>query len=190
MLPCYVPGNSGGGKMNLGYFRARIPVDDSNSMVYRCWWDEEKPLTQEYLNQMRNGEFFVPEMVPGTYKPKSGRNNDYGVDRFMQKNYNYTGIKEFNMQDVAVIEDQRGAIMDRSKERLVHADSMIIQVRQAILKAARELQQGKEPLVASRPELFNIRPTQFLVPKDQPLEEAVRGKMDLLKEPALPAVMR
>ena len=189
ILPCYVPGNSGGGRMNLGYFRARIPVDDNNSMVYRCWWDEEKPLSEEYLNEMRNGEFFVPEMLPGTFKPKANRDNDYGIDRFMQKNYNFTGIKEFNLQDVAVIEDQRGSIMDRSRERLVHADSMIIQVRRALIKAARELQEGKEPEILQRPEWFNLRTTTFRIPRGESVEEAVRARMDVLTEPAIPAVL-
>jgi len=190
VLPCFVPGNSGGGKMNLGYFRARIPVDDNNSMVYRCWWDEEAPLTQEYLNSMRNGEFFVPEMIPGTFKPKANRDNDYGVDRFMQKNYNFTGIKEFNLQDVAVIEDQRGSIMDRSQEKLVHADSMIIQVRRAIINAARELAEGKEPAILEHPEWFNIRPTQFRIPAGESVEAAVRERMDKLTSPAIPAFIQ
>jgi hypothetical protein len=139
---------------------------------------------------MRNGEFFVPEMIPGTFKPKANRDNDYGVDRFMQKNYNFTGIKEFNLQDVAVIEDQRGSIMDRSQEKLVHADSMIIQVRRAIINAARELAAGKEPSILQHPEWFNIRPTQFRIPAEDSVEEAVRQRMEVLTSPAIPAVIQ
>lgn len=184
ILPSFVPGTGGG---NLSYIRARIPIDDETSAVFRVWWDTKEPLSSEYLQEMRSGEFFVPEMMPGTYRPKASRSNDYGIDRHMQKNYNFTGIKEFNMQDVAVIEDQRGAIMDRTREHLLRSDLMIISMRKALIKAARDLASGQEPALPHKSELFNVKTAQFRLPKDASVEEATRERIGLLTAPAIAA---
>jgi phthalate 4,5-dioxygenase oxygenase subunit len=180
LLPTFVPGGGGPGRPNLGYLRVRVPIDDVTSAVFRIWWDAQRPLTSEYRRELSGGEFLVPEMVPGTYRPRANRDNDYLIDRVVQKNFNYTGITSFPLQDVAVIEDQDGAIMDRSRERLVSSDAMIIRVRERLLRAARELMEGGEPSLPHKPELFRTSTAQFTLRPDESVEEAVNTRRPVM----------
>jgi phthalate 4,5-dioxygenase len=173
VLPTFVPGGGGPGRPNLRYLRTRVPIDDETSCVFRIWWDAERPLTAEYRNELNSGDFLVPEMVPGTFRPRASRDNNYLIDRVSQKNFTYTGISSFPLQDVAVIEDQRGSVMDRSREHLVSADAMIIKVRDRLLKAARDLLEGTEPSLPQRPDLFWPQAPQTLLQAGEPLEPAV-----------------
>ena len=84
-------------------------------------------------------------MIPGTYTPKENKSNDYMLDRSVQRHFSYTGIRSLAAQDMAVQSDQSGVIADRTQENLVSADRAVIMVRQKLLKAARDLQAGKEP---------------------------------------------
>ena len=172
VLPTMVPGGGGPGRPTLRYLRTRVPIDDETSCVFRIWWDPERPLTAEYRNELNSGDFLVPEMVPGSFRPKASKENNYLIDRVSQKNFTYTGISSFPLQDVAVIEDQRGRV-DRSREHLVSADAMIIKVRDRLLQAARDLMEGTEPSLPSRPELFWPAAPQTVLKADEPLEPAV-----------------
>ena len=74
------------------------------------------------------------------------RENDYGIDRDMQKHFNFTGIENGSVQD-AGIQESMGAICDRTKEHLGTSDSAIINLRRVFLRGARELLEGSEPFV-------------------------------------------
>lgn len=173
VLPTFVPGGGGPSRPNLSYLRARVPIDDETSCVFRIWWDAKNPITAEYRNELNNGDFLVPEMVPGSFRPKASKDNNYLIDRVSQRNFTFTGISSFPLQDVAVIEDQRGPIMDRTRERLVSADAMIIKVRDRLLQAARDLMEGTEPLLPHRPELFWPAAPQTVLREGEALEPAV-----------------
>jgi hypothetical protein len=82
----------------------------------------------------------------------------------MQRNYSYTGIKSFPIQDLAMIEDQWGPIANRSLEHLVSSDEAIIRVRRNILKAARDLSKCIEPSLAWQPEVARVLPTRLVLP--------------------------
>ena len=164
--------------MGLGYSRMRVPIDDVTCMVFRVRWDPEKPLGPEFREA--HNAWLIPEKIPGTYRPKANKSNDYMIDRLLQKNYMYTGINNFPLQDIAVIEDQRGPIMDRTKEILNSADEINIHIRRQLIKAARELMQGKEPLAPHRPELFLVKSGSFKTPKDKPIKEVLQEALPLL----------
>jgi hypothetical protein len=182
ILPIFDPARSKNpgpmrGRRNLGYSRMRVPIDDTNCMVFRCRYDPDKPLPPEFREA--HNAWLIPEKIPGTYKAKANKSNDYMIDRLLQKNYMYTGINNFPLQDIAVIEDQRGPIMDRTKEILNSADETNIHIRRQLIKAARELMQGKEPVAPHRPELFLVEGTTFTVPKDKSVKEAVAEALPL-----------
>jgi phthalate 4,5-dioxygenase oxygenase subunit len=180
VLPTFVPGGGGPSRPNLSYLRTRVPIDDESSCVFRIWWDAKNPITAEYRNELNSGDFLVPEMIPGAFRPKAAKENNYLIDRVSQKNFTYTGISSFPVQDVAVIEDQRGPIMDRSRERLVSADAMIIKVRDRLLQAARDLLEGTEPSLPHQPHLFWPAAPQTVLGAEDPLQPAV----DSLREAA------
>jgi hypothetical protein len=105
---------------------------------------------------MRGG-YYYPELVPGTWQTEANVTNDYLVDREKQRDYNYTGIKTFPLQDIAMMENQWGPIADRRKEHLTSLDYQIIHVRQRLLKAAKALVDGVEPSEPWHPEAYCYR---------------------------------
>jgi len=142
----------------------RVPIDDEHSWLYRPRWHPDRPLTEAERTALKhNGEDF-PELIPGTYVPKENKSNNYLIDRAAQRNFTFTGIKSLPAQDMAVQADQHGVIADRTQENLVSSDRAIIMMRQRLLAAARNLQNGKEPPEASRPEAYNVRAMDVIIP--------------------------
>jgi len=136
--------------------RAWIPVDDEHTMTFYASCHPERPLTDEDQAVRRTGRAFPPELIPGTFRPLRNMENDYLIDRELQRTFNYSGIYGVNDQDRA-IQESMGPIQDRSTEHLGTADLAIIAARRGLLKAARDLQQGIEPYAAHHPEVYRVR---------------------------------
>ena len=84
------------------------------------------------LMENRNGHRrFLPE-------------NDYLIDRDLQKSTLYTGITDFGSQDLMATESM-GPIYDRTHEHLGTTDKAIIRMRQILINAAKDLENGIEP---------------------------------------------
>jgi hypothetical protein len=79
--------------------------------------------------------------------------NDFLLDREMQRNFNYTGIVGTGQQDMAVTESM-GPIYDRSHEHLGTSDRAIIRLRRQLIDAAKDLANGIEPLTADTSQPF------------------------------------
>ena len=105
--------------------RAWIPVDDDRTMTFYISYHPERPLTEKDIAPRRTGLSFPPEVIPGTFIPKRNADNDYLLDREMQRTTNYTGIWGVNDQDRA-IQESMGPIYDRRKEHLGTSDQAII----------------------------------------------------------------
>jgi phthalate 4,5-dioxygenase len=75
--------------------------------------------------------------------------NDYQIDREVQKSNLFTGIENFVSQDFMATESM-GPIYDRSQEHLGSTDKAILRMRRLLLKTARDLEAGIEP-PATRP---------------------------------------
>jgi hypothetical protein len=140
-----------------GHFSSnmRIPIDNERLMFYRLRWSWD-PISEDDLAEYKTGGYTHPELIPGTWMPKANLQNDYQIDRVAQKYYSYSGIKTFPLQDIALIEAQWGPIAERQYEHLVSSDYMIIHVRQRLLKAAKDMAQGKDPDGPFHPEVFHI----------------------------------
>ena len=95
-----------------------------------------------------------PKLLPGTFTPADNKSNDYHIDRVAQRSFSYTGIKTFPLQDIAMMEDQRGPLMDRTKEHLASSDAAIIQVRRRLMGPP-----GPWPKARSRRRPGTPRPT-------------------------------
>jgi hypothetical protein len=112
------------------------------------------------LSQYRDGDYYYPRLVPGTFITEDNVSNDYNIDRDKQRNFNYTGIKTFPLQDIAMMENQWGPIAKRELEHLTSWDYMIIHVRQRLLKAAKNLAEGIEPTEPWHPDAYRYRREQ------------------------------
>jgi phthalate 4,5-dioxygenase len=170
MMPTY----STAGIATPGVFSSnmRIPIDDENEVHFRLRWSDQ-PLPDVELYEIKYGGYTYPEMIPGTWTPKANKSNDYLVDRIAQKNISYTGIGPFPIQDLAMVEDQRGPRMDRQLEKLVSSDEGIIRVRRRLIEAARALMNGIEPEAPRKPGAFRVRSARVSFKADLPVSEAV-----------------
>jgi hypothetical protein len=154
----------------------RCPIDDEHSFLFRVIASPDRPITDEERATYASG-VFVPEMIPGTDRMVERMDNDYLIDRDTQRERTYTGIKSIVAQDLAISEDQRGAIADRSDELLTSSDRAIIALRKRLLTSVRNLMNGIEPPEASNPKGYRVRPGDFMLPRDV---EVVDGAKDIL----------
>jgi hypothetical protein len=131
----------------------RIPIDNESLMFYRLRWSYA-PIPAEHIAEYKSGEYFYPALVPGTWQTRDNVHNDYNVDRVAQRNFSYTGIKTFPLQDIAMMENQWGPIAEREQEHLTSMDYVIIKVRRRLLAAAKAMAQGIEPEAPWHPEEY------------------------------------
>jgi hypothetical protein len=126
-----------------------IPRDDETS-----WW---------FVVQTPRPGAELPYITlqPGTWTQTRNRDNDYGLDRELQRTHNYTGIVTNRAQDAAVTESM-GQIYDRGREHLGTSDTAIIFMRRYLLRLAAELQQGIEPPATANPDNFRARPVHAM----------------------------
>src|SRR4029434_2655356 len=76
------------------------------------------------------------DVDPTTFQSIRNRQNNYLLDRHVQKTESFTGIDGINTQDRA-IQESMGAVVDRSREHLGPADRAVIQARRLLLEAVR-----------------------------------------------------
>ena len=148
---------------------AFVPIDDENTWTwsFNCNPHRDFNEKEQALFHPRTG-LWGP--IDDSYRPVWNKENDYGLDREMQKNVNYTGIKGIPNQDVAV-QESMGPIADRSREILGTSDKAIIAYRQLLIDMAKDLQNGQEPKASSHGGYYNVRSASVLLKKDVPFDE-------------------
>jgi hypothetical protein len=153
MMPIFCTAGIGG--PNTYNSNMRIPIDNESLMFYRLRWSPQ-PLPADHVEAYKHSEYFYPKVIPGTWQTVDNMTNDYNIDRVAQKNYSYSGIKTFPLQDIAMMEHQWGPIADRTQEHLTSMDHMIIYVRRRLLKAAKDLANGIEPQAPWHPQQYRM----------------------------------
>lgn len=123
-----------------------IPRDDETTYVYNTLWsyDPAHPLTEEIFWRHesecgRGKEDLLPD-----YKLKANADNDYFIDREVQRTRTYTGIPGVNTQDYA-LQEGMGPICDRTREHLGTSDAAIIAARQLLLEGIDAVACGEAP---------------------------------------------
>jgi phthalate 4,5-dioxygenase len=105
-------------------------------------------------------------LMPGTWRYIRNKDNDYMIDREMQRTFNYSGLPGNRVQDMAVTESM-GTIFDRSGEHLGAADTAIIVMRRQLMRMARELEQGIEPTILGNPDHFRTAPLAIVTDEQE-----------------------
>jgi phthalate 4,5-dioxygenase oxygenase subunit len=154
-----------------------VPMDDENCMVYN--WNYtlgDAPLTADDRLEVRTGN--GPSHVDQTtFRSFANRENDYLLDRQVQKYETFTGIDGINTQDRA-LQETMGRIVDRSKEHLGPADRAIIQTRRLLLRAVKTVQEGGEP-PGLQPSYYTIRAVERELPGDADWRELLLPQLAL-----------
>ncbi len=131
------PATSGG---EMGYQgRWYVPIDDHSHCRFEFFYRHSEPLNKEGLKQNR------AENVGPDLRHIRRIENRYLQDRNEQKNDDsFTGMgRHFPSQDAFAIETQ-GTIQDRTNEHLGSSDVVIIEVRKALFKAIKQMQDTGE----------------------------------------------
>ena len=185
ILPLFVeiPGASRDGAGHI-----TLPMDDEHS-----WWfqfspppgpGEEPMLKPGQLTPGDGDPAVVPHLgfLPNSWRRIRNRDNDYLLDREMQRTVNYTGLPGNRVQDQAMTESM-GAIPNRTQEHLGTTDAAIIFWRRYLMRLARELEQGQAPAILSHPELFHALPIDEVTPESdfERLWQSRRGEFLTLR---------
>jgi phenylpropionate dioxygenase-like ring-hydroxylating dioxygenase large terminal subunit len=153
-----------------------VPIDDHHTQLFAVLYSPDRPFTEDEHASMANGAFFPPLrgpenrfQMPDGYVidipvPLAKWENDFLIDREMQRTVNFTGIYGINAQDRSIQETMQpteglthGAVVDRTKEHLGTTDMPTIAARRILIKMARDLQKGIEPEAATNGGLYHIR---------------------------------
>ena len=102
--------------------------------------------------------------------------NDYELNREMQRTVNYTGIVGINTQDRAV-QESMGCIVDRTSEHLGTTDAAVIAFRKRLISLAMSLQEGIEPAAASNGDWYRVRSASAILNNNVVFDE---GAAELL----------
>jgi phthalate 4,5-dioxygenase len=154
-----------------------VPADDETTWVWSWTYTAGgEPLPAEVIEaEKRSGGRLPGDVVPGTFRFRRNRDNDYLIDRQLQKTGNYTGIDVIAAQDQAV-QESMGPIYDRSREHLGTSDVAIIAARRLLLQACRDVEDGKDPL-GSRLETVTARPAEVVLPATDSWLAAMREQL-------------
>ncbi|MFD1521435.1 Rieske 2Fe-2S domain-containing protein [Pseudonocardia yunnanensis] len=143
----------------FGTAKINVPIDDENTMSFGVYYNPSRAL--------RKGEWYEPSVSTEAYRLSTGHlidhprgmtnlDNDYLIDREAEKN-KFVGVKGGTGAEDRAVTESMGAIMDRSAEHLGVSDIAIVAMRRALLRMARDLENGIEPTLPARAELFNTR---------------------------------
>jgi len=179
LFPIYgmFPGGDRDGTIPLSIY---LPIDDENTMHWGVRWHPSQALggdgkPREYpvldtgdltggigpMKPTQTGKMFAD------WWPAGAPENDFMVNREIQKAKNFTGLGSVRMQDHAVIWSM-GAIMDRTKEHLGTADATIIRARRRMIEAALALRdQGTPPPASRTADAYTVRSCMGLLPKGE-----------------------
>ena len=154
-----------------------VPMDDHNVMVYNwgySWGAESLPEDESALKD--SGNTFDGDVDPSNgFRSIRNRDNNYMLDRDVQKHETFTGIRGINAQDRA-IQESMGPIVDRTQEFLGPADIAIVAARKLLEQAIETVKDDGEPLGVA-PTYYNIRAAQGIFPMGENWKEELLGRM-------------
>jgi phthalate 4,5-dioxygenase len=139
----------GGSTVGDGYsVHWHVPIDDTHHWKYIFTFSRTRPLTEELRNRIRD------ELAPD-YRLTRNAANRYQQDRESMKAKTFTGMGfNFQAHDAFATESQ-GAIEARAHEHLVSSDKAIVAARQMLLKAIRDVKEGRDPMHVIRDPQLN-----------------------------------
>ena len=120
-----------------------VPMDDYNCMVWN--WDYSyggEPLDEEERNDSSAGIKHVdPE---NNFRKRRNIDNNWMIDREVQRTKTFTGIPGINTQDHAM-QESMGPIADRTLEHLGQTDRAIAVMRRLLIDGMDAVEAGRAP---------------------------------------------
>jgi len=141
---------------------AWVPIDDYNCWNFTFTWNPYAPLA---VADQDDNEVHMEVVPDGSYRPRLNRDNDYGLDRRVQREHSCSGIPGIGAQDTA-IQEGMGPIVDRENEHLGTGDTAIVAFRRRLLRLAEDYERGIMPPMPAHPEWYKVRSAGVVLSKD------------------------
>ena len=157
---------------NLGNTWA--PIDDVSCWIFCYCWNPDRPLTEKETERLSHGWGVFSE-VDSDYVPIRRRENDYLIDRTLQREVSFTGIRGISEQDQAIA-DSQGLIADRTRELLGQTDLGVVRFRKMALAAASDVAAGGTPKGVDCPGAYLVRSGDIVAPADAEITAVVKSR--------------
>ncbi|MFY4257960.1 Rieske 2Fe-2S domain-containing protein [Achromobacter xylosoxidans] len=141
-----------------------VPMDDTNSVFYFIAWGDRAttPDTETWRKFLGTS---IGSDLDDQYRPLRNVDNRFWQDRQAMKAGNFTGIKGFPNQDIAMWVTM-GPIADRSNDRLGASDLAIVEFRRQMLEAVQEFSRGQPAIGTGDKQIpASVCSFQAIVPK-------------------------
>jgi phenylpropionate dioxygenase-like ring-hydroxylating dioxygenase large terminal subunit len=145
-----------------------VPIDDTHTWTFNFMYsyDENVPFTSDWAWGYEKWTGRGKDDITPDFRLKKNLENDYQIDRALQKQTSYTGIIGINTQDIA-LQEGMGPICDRTKEHLGTTDRAIIAARRLLLEATTDVEAGKTPRGADPATHNAVRAHDDIIPADK-----------------------
>jgi hypothetical protein len=162
-------------------------------MVFTLMWKGATPPLQTRLDGSPIPHLFRESpMQPNTtdwfgrWRTVASAENDYLIDREMQRTVSFSGISGLFPQDSAMTESM-DAIADRTLEHLVPSDRMIVMTRRRLFEAAWALRENGAvpPLVDDPEKAAAVRSGEIVAPADRDWLDLYEEALTELRRPPL-----
>jgi phenylpropionate dioxygenase-like ring-hydroxylating dioxygenase large terminal subunit len=154
-----------------------VPIDDENTCIYNFMMsvDGDKPLTPDYVAEAEDSAGRLPPHGETMIRHRR-RDNDWLIDRAMQRTRTFTGIDGINNQDLAV-QESMGRVLNRSREHLGSTDMAVIACRQIMLDAVKNLAEGIDPPGVHPTTYRGVRPADIVIAKERRWQEVAEAEL-------------
>lgn len=152
---------------------AWTPIDDYNTWTFTMTWHPERDFKD---GEQDPHEIHVDVIDEIDFVPTANKDNNYLLDREHQRLKSTTGIKGIGAQDAA-IQESMGPIVDRSKETLGVGDAAIVAFRRRLLRMARDLEAGVDPIAAAQAELYRVRSAGMILDRNTDFVEGMGSRL-------------
>jgi phthalate 4,5-dioxygenase oxygenase subunit len=154
-----------------------VPIDDENCWAWSFDYKVTRPFTDHEMGSMRAGKGIHVDYVPGTFRSRANKDNDYLIDRAAQKRGDtFSGVHGIAMQD-ASLQESMGPVVDRTKENLVSTDNGIIMARHRLLRAVKALTDKGVPPPGIDVMHQRCRSAAVVLPPDQAFKDAAKDAL-------------
>ena len=141
-----------------------VPINDSNCMVYNWTYTYgENSFTEEEQKELDRHIGSSSDERTVDYRKVRNKENNWLIDRQVQKSETYTGIEGINTQDHA-IQESMGPIVDRTQEHLGSTDKAIVAARLLLLQAVKAVEKNADPLGIGS-SYYRIRAIEKVLPQ-------------------------
>lgn len=151
-----------------------VPVSDESCWIFCFAYQLDRDLTQEERERFAAGHGIFAS-VDEQFVPLRNRDNDYLLDREVQRTSNFTGIEGISEQDAAIA-DSQGLIADRTREMLGQTDIGIVRFRQMMLEAAQEVSAGRLPHGCRNADAYLVRSGDAMSGQTSKLPEVLEAR--------------